>query len=254
MTAEPWQRQGPSAASAGRSTNGWSNQGPPKSSLPFVQSHVTHTVLHSQCNQTYDTLQTRSFTPSIALPLWCRSFFVLYKLLYLTINRNKWGHNQTLVLLFLCNIRCSGVVCVFLQMALLRTFQYLLLHMKTWKWAGMFSSYTQAQSNQDQEKMWSILKKISHINTLELYGTACGYVCFTKTWPDLLNNKFESSSFALSRFLFLLSVTFRDMTLKRKRFFSWQTVWTVTGKAQVKTYLLMMHQFHQYPTKPSHWT
>lgn len=71
----------------------------PKSSfLPFVRSHVTHTALHSQCNPTMIlckpvNLYHRPFG-------FDESFFVVYKLLYLTINRNKWGNDHTLALFF----------------------------------------------------------------------------------------------------------------------------------------------------------
>lgn len=85
----------------------------PKSSLSFVQSHVTRTVLHFQCNQTqpdYDTQQNCSFIAIIAMLLrFYKSFFVVYKLLYQTINGNKWG-NKDVLPLFSLLVTTVGVV------------------------------------------------------------------------------------------------------------------------------------------------
>lgn len=105
-----------------RDTN-WRFRDHPKSSLPFVQSHVTHTVLHFQCNQTqpdYDTQQTCYFIAIIAMLLWFyKSFFVVYKLLYQTINGNKWGNKDVLLLFSLCwSGAMSCCACICLQRAL----------------------------------------------------------------------------------------------------------------------------------------
>lgn len=130
-------------ASAGRQTNRQYNQGSPQVFLPirpvFCHPHSVLSVPNVTWSN-YDNLQTCSFTPRIASPLWFyKSFFVVYKLLYLTINWNKWGNNSALYSCFARVVTSYGCYVHFcLQMAMKRASLQKIVKRK-WKAQGINS-------------------------------------------------------------------------------------------------------------------